>query len=123
MTINDIVKMESEDIANYCDRYYFNFPILESVENSDDLKEASRQMGILMGYHAFLASMLSHLKYMIREEKKNGNKEMAADLIDKKTIIEYAFEVVKQHYTCLSRRVTIHKDVMAELGMSDCIKK
>lgn len=123
MTINDINNKTPQEIAEFCDENYFNFPILEAIETPEDLMEASKQMGLLMGHSAYLASLLSHLKYLIRESKINGEKDKTAALIDKKSIIEYAYNIIGQHYTCLSRRITIHKDIMLELGMTDYIKK
>lgn len=123
MTINNIHTKTPKEVAEFCDENYFNFPILEAIETPEDLIEASKQMGTLMGHSAFLASLLSHLKYHIRNAKNNRDKELAADLIDKKSIIEYAYNIISQHYTCLSRRITIHKDVMTELGMVDYGRK
>lgn len=120
MNIGDIADVSVRDLAEFCDKEYFSFPIVQRVESPDDLQRVSEQMGILTGYSSFLASIMSHLKYMIRSAKNDGNKE---HLIDKKTIIENAFKSVNQSYACLSRRVAIHKDIMMELYMTDSIKK
>lgn len=123
MNIRDIADISVRDLAEYCDKEYFLFPIVQRVETPDDMQRVSEQMGILTGYSSFLASIMSHLKYMIRDAKNDGNKELADDLIDKKTIIENAFKSVNQSYACLSQRVAIHKDIMMELHMTDSIKK
>lgn len=118
MNIGDIADVSVRDLAEFCDKEYFSFPIVQRVESPDDLQRVSEQMGILTGYSSFLASI-----NMIRIAKNDGNKELADDLIDKKTIIENAFKSVNQSYACLSRRVAIHKDIMMELYMTDSIKK
>lgn len=123
MSINDIVSMSPKELADYCDEYYFSFPVLPSVETPDDLRQASEQMGILTGYYSFTSSMLSHLKYMVRDAKKSKQKELADDLIDKKVILENAQSVLQQLYASLSRRISVHHDIMTELKMTDQIYK
>lgn len=123
MSINDIVSMSPKELADYCDEHYFSFPVLPSVETPDDLRQASEQMGILTGYYSFTSSMLSHLKYMVRDAKKSKQKELADDLIDKKVILENAQSVLQQLYASLSRRISVHHDIMTELKMTDQIYK
>lgn len=74
MNIGDIADVSVRDLAEFCDKEYFSFPIVQRVESPDDLQRVSEQMGILTGYSSFLASIMSHLKYMIRSAKNDGNK-------------------------------------------------
>lgn len=87
MNIGDIADVSVRDLAEFCDKEYFSFPIVQRVESPDDLQRVSEQMGILTGYSSFLASIMSHLKYMIRSAKNDGNKELADDLIDKSRML------------------------------------
>lgn len=123
MNINDIKKMTPKEVAEFCDDNYFNFPIIKHIESTDDLKEASKYMGILMGHYSFLASLLAHLKYMIRDAKVSGNQKEANDLIDKRTTIDLAFNIIKDQYAMISRRITIYEDLADEMKMTDYIKK
>lgn len=84
MNIGDIADVSVRDLAEFCDKEYFSFPIVQRVESPDDLQRVSEQMGILTGYSSFLASIMSHLKYMIRSAKMMAIKSLQMTLSTRK---------------------------------------
>lgn len=67
MNIGDIADVSVRDLAEFCDKEYFSFPIVQRVESPDDLQRVSEQMGILTGYSSFLGERCDRLTEGLKE--------------------------------------------------------
>lgn len=87
------------------------------VETAEDMDRIAGLLPTIVNKYSFLMSILSSLKVSIRNEKRDGDKKKAEDLIDKQTILSNAVDILKMQQKTLSRIITIKQMVNEEMNM------
>ena len=117
--MQEILTSDVISVVNWCVKE-FHQPISGDIESAEDMKNIAKQLFEISNKYSYLSSILSYLKYYIREAK-GKDKELASTLIDKKEAINNALECIKTKYNALSRQVTIRQDIMRELSMTSAM--
>lgn len=117
MNYAQILDMESMDLISWLSNT-FSVKMPQKISTIADMENASDLLLKLSSYYSYLCTLLSYAKVMVRNAKRNREKEEYEDLIDKKEIIQNKTDVVKQQYAAISRAVTIQIENNAELRMN-----
>lgn len=118
MGCDDILKMGSEEFFSWA-MAHFRLESIPVIETSDDMKNAAKLISVATGNYSYLTALLAYLKIKVRQEKRNKNKEVYEDLIDKREVIQEIVDATKMQYNAISRMITIKLDVDKELKMND----
>ena len=83
------------------------------------MRKASKMISRAIGNYSYLSSLLAYLKIKVRQEKRNKNKEIYEDLIDKREVVQEMVDATKMLYNGISRMVTIKIEIDKEMNMTD----
>lgn len=118
MTYQEILNLDGEDLMNFLLNEFYEV-VPENFETIDDTKEASRLMSKFSNSYFYLMSLLSYAKIYSRRAKREQNKTLAEDFVDKKDIINNVACAIKLQYQAVSRAITIRSETHAEMNMSE----
>lgn len=96
----------------------FMIEIPNVITTMEDMENASRLLLLTTSNYSYLCALLSYSKALSRRLKREGNKELYEDMIDKREAIQNITDAVKQSYSAISRAVTIHIENNQELKMN-----
>ena len=116
MTYADALKKEPKELLNWLVKN-FSVVIPEQVNSAEDMVLASSKLLELSSKYSYLCNLASYAKIVCRDYKRNKDKQEYEDMVDKKEIIGYMSDSVKQSYQALSRAVTIYIHNLEELKM------
>ena len=116
MTYEDALKKEPKELLNWLVKN-FSVAIPEQVNSAEDMVLASSKLLELSSKYSYLCNLASYAKIVCRDYKRNKDKQEYEDMVDKKEIIGYMSDSVKQSYQALSRAVTIYIHNLEELKM------
>ena len=101
-----LVEMDPYKFLKYIQtQFYVDTPL-----GFDTLQDISGVANILMELTAkkeLLYGLAAYLKLKTREKKREGDKLIYEDMVDRKEIVEYALDILKDKYAAISRSVTI----------------
>lgn len=129
MTYMDVLSMNSYDMIDYLTETFL-VEIPTSINSIEDMNRASELLLKLSTNYSYMNSLLSHIKLITRDAKRQLDKLDAKDpkkaeyktnyedMVDKKELINNITECVKQEYSAISRAVTIKIENNKELSMS-----
>lgn len=118
MSFDELINMDTEEFFNWV-TYNFNTDMIEAVETEDDMRQASKMISRAIANYSYLSSLLAFLKIKVRQEKRNKNKDVYEDLMDKREIVQEAVDSTKMLYNGISRMVTIKIEIDKEMNMTD----
>ena len=118
MSFEELISMDTEIFFEWI-TYNFNTDVIDAVETEDDMRQASKMISRAIGNYSYLSSLLAYLKIKVRQEKRNKNKEIYEDLIDKREVVQEMVDATKMLYNGISRMVTIKIEIDKEMGMTD----
>ena len=118
MSFEDILKLDGDAFFDWVMAHFQMEPV-KPIETEDDMKQASKLISIAIGNYSYLAALLGYLKIKVRQEKRNKNKVLYEDLIDKREIVQEIVDATKLQYNAISRMVTIKIESDKELHMND----
>ena len=117
----DVTLKEVEDLSSVAlAEKIFKEVLIALPEKCDTVEDLNRIANILPSLttkYSYLMSLEAFIKAMNREEKRAGNKEKVADLVDKAFIVHSATECVKTQQKTLSRLITVKQMVNDEINM------
>jgi len=117
LTYEEILNMPPEALIGWLkETFYIN--LIQSIITPDDLDKASELLLVLTSYYSYLAELLSYAKIAVRRAKRESTREEWEDMVDRKEIIEWRFDIVKQQYHAVSRAITARSEANKELFMS-----
>jgi len=96
----------------------FMVEIPNVIVTVEDMENASRLLLLTTSNYSYLCALLSYSKALARQLKRDGNKELYEDMVDKREAIQNITDAVKQSYSAISRAVTIHIENNQELKMN-----
>ena len=118
MTYKEIYEMDPLELFEWM-KTEFDYKLPEQIKTVDDMEQAAALMMKLSSYQNYLAALLAYGKIATRKEKRDSEKELWEDMVDRKTIVERMLKAVEFSYTTLSRAVTIKIQNDKELYMND----
>lgn len=118
MSFEELMSMDTESFFEWI-TYNFNTDMIDAVETEDDMRQASKMISRAIGNYSYLSSLLAYLKIKVRQEKRNKNKEIYEDLIDKREVVQEMVDATKMLYNGISRMVTIKIEIDKEMNMTD----
>ena len=118
MSFEELISMDTENFFEWI-TYNFNTDMIDAVETEDDMRQASKMISRAIGNYSYLSSLLAYLKIKVRQEKRNKNKEICEDLIDKREVVQEMVDATKMLYNGISRMVTIKIEIDKEMSMTD----
>jgi hypothetical protein len=115
--MSNILNMEPELLAKWIESNFIKeIPI--SLETADDLKNAGLLLGKLTNIYAYLMSLSTYAKLMVKEEKRKGSKKEDVDkCISRRDIIDDHVSIIKMQYNAVSRMITVKKQIDDEMRM------
>ncbi len=118
MSFDELLNMDIEKFFEWI-TYNFNTDMIDAVETEDDMRQASKMISRAIANYSYLSSLLAFLKIKVRQEKRNKNKELYEDLMDKREVVQEAVDSTKMLYNGISRMVTIKIEIDKEMNMTD----
>lgn len=117
MNYAQVLNMEPMELISWLNE---TFPVAmpQKIITVLDMENASDLLLRLSSYYSYLCNLLSYSRVMVRNAKRNKEKEEYEDLIDKREIIQNKTDAIKQQYAAISRAVTIQIENNAELRMN-----
>lgn len=117
VSINNLLSMSAEMYTQWLIDEYCSAEMEADADTVEGLKKIGNDMVVLANQYTFLASVLSVLKYSVRNAKDLKNKALADDLIDKKEATQRVLDSIKARQATLSRLITIRQEINQELFM------
>lgn len=97
----------------------FHVIVPDQVTCVEDSEEVAALLAKCSNNYSYLIELYSYLRILARKAKKEGNKDLQEEFMDKRDIVEKMAQAVKQQYQAASRLITIRHDNLEELHMSD----
>ena len=116
-SVNDVYTFTPFELIEAMQMGAFLDYIPGKIETPEDMDKIACLLPTIVNKYSFLMSILSSLKVSIRNEKRDGDKKKAEDLIDKQTILSNAVDILKMQQKTLSRIITIKQMVNDEMNM------
>lgn len=100
---------------------YISDTILHDVPESMDTEYNISQMEVLLSRlpnsYAYIVTLLSYARHYVREYKRNGNKELYEDMMDKRDALESIASAIKLQYQGVSRKITLYEQKYDAVNM------
>ena len=116
-TIDDILNVSPKELARIygTDGEATKMPVF--YDGSINLELLSDFMFKIVNEYSFLMSVLSVLKVEIRQARRDREKDLTDDLVDKQSIVSNACEILKTQQKTISRLITIEQMKREEVKM------
>lgn len=116
--LEQLFKMTPEEYITWLTDTFWQ-PIPETFDNSEEWAQAGELLCILTNNYGYLLNVYGYMQLKVRQCKREKNKNMTEDFIDKRDLTDNMIKILKQQYATLSRMVTIRQCNLDELHMSD----
>lgn len=115
ITIQNVITLPPEDIFAILYEGYSKLTVPEYVDGPEDLDRISQLLGWCTNSKSYLASLEVYLDIATRNAKKNGDKNLHAEMVCRKNIIKTFKDMVADAYSASSRQATIYFEQRKEL--------
>lgn len=116
LTVFNVNNWNPKDLADYLlANYTVEIPV--SAETPDDLKRIGNLLGTLSNSYSFVMSLLMYAKVNIRECRRQGEKVLVDDAIDRKNVLEDFVSILKMQYSAVSRLISARQQAAEEMKM------
>lgn len=116
LTVFNLNNWNPKDLADYLlANYTVEIPV--SAETPDDLKRIGNLLGTLSNSYSFVMSLLMYAKVNIRECRRQGEKVLVDDAIDRKNVLEDFVSILKMQYSAVSRLISARQQAAEEMKM------
>lgn len=116
MNIREICDMEPIILANtLASKYCVDIPT--DINDYVAMTKAGSMLGQLTNSYSYLISILTVMKVIVRQTKRNGTKEDYETMVARRDVIQDITDLVKQQYQAISRMITVKQEINKEMQM------
>ena len=116
LTVFNVNNWNPKDLADYLlANYTVEIPV--SADTPEDLRRIGTLLGTLSNSYSFVMSLLMYAKVNIRECRRQGEKTLVDDAIDRKNVLEDFVSILKMQYSAVSRLISARQQAAEEMKM------
>lgn len=116
LNVFNVNQWNPRELADYLlANYTVEIPV--SADTPEDLRQIGTLLGTLSNSYSFVMSLLMYAKVNIRECRRQGEKVLVDDAVDRKNVLEDFVSILKMQYSAVSRLISARQQAAEEMKM------